>query len=575
MASKCALWFLAVGSSFACAAAGPHEEPFYTAPPADELARGEMRDIVGRYETDLRALRRFWDVSLSEARRETERDFFEAWAAALDEPDFDRFDVDARIDWLLLKNRVGYELRRLELERARQAETASLLPFASEVAALQETRRALEAIDAADVARRLDAMVQQVEGLEERAEAEPVVANRAAQQARNLRRTLEGWYEYYDGYDPLFSWWCSEPYERLDEALGDYATHLREELAGLGEDDHDTILGDPIGREALLAELRRELISYTPEELIEIAEREFAWCDAEMLRASQELGFGDDWRAAQEHVKTLHVEPGDQPRLIRDLAFEAIDFLEVNELLTIPPFAKAVWRMEMMSPERQQQTPYFTGGEVISVSFPTDDMEHEDKLMSMRGNNVHFSRATVHHELIPGHHLQQFMRARYATHRRPFGTPFWGEGWAVYWEMLLWDRGFPGGPKDRVGLLFWRKHRCARIVFSLRFHLGEMTPEECIDYLVERVGHERRNATAEVRRSVQGGYGPLYQAAYMTGALQFRALHRELVGSGRMSDRELHDAILREGSIPVELVRAKLIGQELRRDFEPSWRFDG
>ena len=40
--------------------------------------------------------------------------------------------------------------------------------------------------------------------------------------------------------------------------------------------------------------------------------------------------------------------------------------------------------------------------------------------------------------------------------------------------------------------------------------------------LVERVGHERNNATAEVRRSVAGNYGPLYQAAYMLGGLQIR-----------------------------------------------------
>ena len=32
-----------------------------------------------------------------------------------------------------------------------------------------------------------------------------------------------------------------------------------------------------------------------------------------------------DWKAALEHVKTLHVEPGKQPALIRDLAFEAVD----------------------------------------------------------------------------------------------------------------------------------------------------------------------------------------------------------------------------------------------------------
>ena len=75
-------------------------------------------------------------------------------------------------------------------------------------------------------------------------------------------------------------------------------------------------------------------------------------------------------------------------------------------------------------------SPFFLGGEVIRGSFPTDEMTHEEKRMSMRGNNTHFSRATVHHELIPGHHLQGFMTDRYNSHRYLFGTPFWTEGWA-------------------------------------------------------------------------------------------------------------------------------------------------
>jgi uncharacterized protein (DUF885 family) len=217
--------------------------------------------------------------------------------------------------------------------------------------------------------------------------------------------------------------------------------------------------------------------------------------------------------------------------------------------------------------------PYFTGGEVISVSYPTDTMNHEDKLMSMRGNNPSFSRATVHHELIPGHHLQIFMGQRYNTHRRIFRTPFLIEGWALYWEMLLWDMKFPRTAEDRVGMLFWRSHRCARIIFSLKFHLGEMNAQEAIDFLVDRVGHERRNATAEVRRSVNGSYAPLYQAAYMLGGLQIRALHRELVRSNKMTPREFHDAILRENAIPIELIRASLKKEKLDRDFKSKWRF--
>src|SRR5262249_47223945 len=162
-----------------------------------------------------------------------------------------------------------------------------------------------------------------------------------------------------------------------------------------------------------------------------------------------------------------------------------------NNLVTVPPLASETWRMKMMSPQRQLVNPFFTGGEVISVSFPTNTMAHEAKLQSMRGNNIPFSRATVHHELIPCHHLQGFMNARYHAYRGLFSTSFWTEGWALYWEMVLYDKGFPKTPEDRVGFLFWRMHRCARIVFSLRFHLGQMTSKQCIDYLVDRVGHER------------------------------------------------------------------------------------
>ena len=231
--------------------------------------------------------------------------------------------------------------------------------------------------------------------------------------------------------------------------------------------------------------------------------------------------------------------------------------------------------MEMMSPERQLINPFFTGGEVISVSYPTDMMTYEQKLMSMRGNNIPFARSTVFHELIPGHYLQQFMTERYRSYRRLFSTPFWGEGNAFYWELLFWDMGFPRTPEEKVGMLFWRMHRCARVIFSLSFHLGLMTPQQCVDFLVQNVGHEVDNATAEVRRSFDGSYSPLYQCAYLLGALQFRALHKELVESGKMTNKAFHDAILEENSIPVEMIHADLTHQKLTQKFRASWKFYG
>jgi uncharacterized protein (DUF885 family) len=100
-----------------------------------------------------------------------------------------------------------------------------------------------------------------------------------------------------------------------------------------------------------------------------------------------------------------------------------------------------------------------------------------------------------------------------------------------------------------------------------------MTPQECIDLLVDKVGNERANAEAEVRRSFEGSYGPLYQIAYMIGALEFYAMRAEMVDSGKMGEKEFHDLILTQNTMPVEILRAKVTGKPLKKDHKASWRF--
>lgn len=227
-----------------------------------------------------------------------------------------------------------------------------------------------------------------------------------------------------------------------------------------------------------------------------------------------------------------------------------------------------------MTAERQLVNPFFTGGREISISYPTNTMTQEQKLMSMRGNNPYFSRGTVQHELNPGHHLQYFMNRRYKPYReRAFNTPFWTEGWTLYWELLMYEKGFAHTPEERIGMLFWRMHRCARIKFSIKFHLGEWTPQQCIDYLVDRVGFERANAHGEVKRSFEGSYGPLYQLAYLVGGLQMMSIKKEVVDSGKMTYKQFHDRVIKENYMPMEMLRAILTDQNLSPDHQTSWKF--
>lgn len=74
---------------------------------------------------------------------------------------------------------------------------------------------------------------------------------------------------------------------------------------------------------------------------------------------------------------------------------------------------------------------------------------------------------------------------------------------------------------------------------------------------------------------MNGSYAPLYQAAYLLGGIQLRALRKELVESGKMTNRAFHDAVLRENSIPVEMIRASLTKQVLTKDFTTNWKFYG
>lgn len=534
--------------------------------------------LIERFDQDDSVLNRRYSVRYSHEYFDRFDQFYQDWLNRLDAIEFNSLSHREKVDFHLLRNHIQRRDYFMKLDHDQFLEIENWLPDISSVMKFINTRRYGTKPDAKAIAAELNRWSEQIDSLQAELESSPPLlkkdANAASDALEDIYNGLENAFNFYQGYDIEFTWWAEVPFETLAAKWSTYADTIDTYFDAANEQIDDSgIVGNPIGREEIERRLEFEMIAYSPQELIDIAEHQFAKAEQEMLKASRELGFGDDWRAALEHVKELYVEPGKKPELIMRLYNESMDFIEDRDLLTIPPLAKEVWRMEMMSPERQLVSPFFLGGEVIRISYPTNTMDHEAKRMSMRGNNPHFNRATVHHELIPGHHLQGFMNRRYSTYRSPFRTSFWGEGWALYWELLLWDMGFAETPEDRIGMLFWRTHRYARIIFSLNYHLGNWTPQQSIDYLVERVGHEYANAEAEVRRSFTGGYGPLYQIAYMIGGMHFYSLYHDLVENEEMSAREFHDTILKEGSIPVRMVKSILTEEPLQKDKITDWNF--
>ncbi len=554
---------------------------------ADFVPCQEMPYIMENFQADSRVLDNFYSPSTGSfygfGRRGPSASYpeklermdrlYKEYLDKLGALDFEALSQECQVDYILLKRDLNENLRQSQVERRELDSVAKWFPFSDTVYDLFKLRRRGIQPDAQQVAKEWSGIFDQIDSLKtmlkESDDLSVLVIRKATDVGNGLQQALADVHGFYNGYDPMFTWWTSKTYEDLDASLKEYTELFKQKQT---PDKNGIVSRKPVGREELIRLLEYQMVPYTPEELTKIANEEFAWCEKEMLKASQELGFGNDWKAALEFVKETYVPPGKQPEAILDLYEKSVAFLKKHDLVTIPPLEEEVWGMYMMSPERQRTNAFFTGGTNITISYPTNTMDHEFKMMSMRGNNPNFSFATVHHELIPGHNMQYFMNERYRTYRN-FGTPFWMEGWALYWELLLWDMDFPTTPEEKIGMLFWHMHRCARIIFSFNFHMGEWTPQQCIDFLVDKVGHERINAESEIRGPLSSNSNPLYQVGYLTGGRQFYALKKEMVGSGKMGIKEFHDKAIRLNAMPMEMVRAIITGQELTKDFKTNWKF--
>ncbi|MFI2743539.1 hypothetical protein ACG2LH_12425 [Zhouia sp. PK063] len=100
-----------------------------------------------------------------------------------------------------------------------------------------------------------------------------------------------------------------------------------------------------------------------------------------------------------------------------------------------------------------------------------------------------------------------------------------------------------------------------------------MSPQRCIQMLVNEVGYEYANTSAEVRRSFATTYTPpLYQIAYIIGGLQLYALRNELLQKG-WTEKQFHDCILKEHMMPIEILRVILEDVPFKKNYTTQWKF--
>jgi RimJ/RimL family protein N-acetyltransferase len=163
------------------------------------------------------------------------------------------------------------------------------------------------------------------------------------------------------------------------------------------------------------------------------------------------------------------------------------------------------------------------------VPFAPDGASEAEIQGRLAGNSYGSIPTTAVHETYPGHHWHLVMRkANPSDVRRVYSTPYFSEGWALYAERAMRERGFFETPIQELHHLTATLFRAARIVVDTSLHLGEMSFDEAVEFMMDRAAMPEPVAKAEVGRYC---WWPTQASSYLTGCLEILAIRERYLGA--------------------------------------------
>ncbi len=173
------------------------------------------------------------------------------------------------------------------------------------------------------------------------------------------------------------------------------------------------------------------------------------------------------------------------------------------------------------------------------------------------------AEALAFHESIPGHHLQIAIGQELTglpEFRKHLGPTAFFEGWGLYTERLADEMGLYSGAMDRFGVLSFDAWRAGRLVVDTGMHALGWSRDRAIAFMREHTALGGNNIANEVDRYI---VWPGQALAYKTGQLEILRLRdeaREELGAS-FDIRAFHDAVLGDGAVPLETLRAIVRGR--------------
>ena len=167
------------------------------------------------------------------------------------------------------------------------------------------------------------------------------------------------------------------------------------------------------------------------------------------------------------------------------------------------------------------------------------------------------TEALVLHETVPGHHLQVGLQRELQglpEFRKVFAAAAFSEGWGLYAESLGSDLGVYADPTTKFGQLTSEQFRAVRLVVDTGLHAMGWSRDRAREYFLLHVPGQ---SLAEVDRYIAR---PGQALAYKLGELKIKELRRraEQAFGSRFDVRQFHDVVLRNGTLPLDLLEEQV-----------------
>jgi uncharacterized protein (DUF885 family) len=297
---------------------------------------------------------------------------------------------------------------------------------------------------------------------------------------------------------------------------------------------------------------------YTPEQIHEIGLKEVARIQSEMLKTRQQLNFtGTAEEFSDQVLNAPRFRFHSEEEILmhgRDIA-KRID-PELPRLFKVLPRmtygVAAIPADRAATSSEYYEEPALDGSRAGYFYMRTIDPEKQSSCCL---------EATILHESVPGHHLQfalSFETPGVPDFRKISEFTAYTEGWALYAETLGSALHMYETPYEKYGQLQGELFRAARLVVDTGIHTQGWTREKAIDYMYGSGADPSRDfMAAEVDRYIAW---PGQALAYKIGQLkilELRTLAEKDLGP-KFDIRAFHDVVLRNGSIPLNILEEQV-----------------